>query len=96
MKKGTLKSRGGTTTVHFTADTENVQLLVLLSLSCNQLVLFLSVAQIHDDQPELSSAVTERELNVSETEISRRPPLSPLADNAAADPALGDKRHDRM
>ena len=51
-----------------------------LILSCNQLCMFLSVAKVLDDQPELSFAVTERDLNVSET--LREPPLNPLADKA--------------
>ena len=47
-----------------------------LVLTKNQLCVFLSVAQIHDDQPELFSAVTEKDLDVSEMEILRQPPLS--------------------
>ena len=73
MKKGTWKSKGGKHTIHFTADTEHV--LMELTLSCNQLCIFLSVAQILDDQPELSYAVD------SELETLREPPRDPLANN---------------
>ena len=44
--------------------------------------MFLSVAQILDEQPELSHAVTNRDLNVSEMETLRQPPPDPLANNA--------------
>ena len=63
MKKGTLKSNDGQTTIHFAGDTENLQMLMKLILSCNFLCMLLSVAQILDDQPSLSY-VTERDLDV--------------------------------
>ena len=47
-------------------------MLMKLIQSCNQLCMFLSVAQILDGEPELSYAVTERDLNVSEVGISRQ------------------------
>ena len=72
MKKGTLKSKSVTTTIHSTADNENVLVLMKLILSCNQLCMFRSVANILDDQR--SHAETERDLNVSHMETSRRPP----------------------
>ena len=58
-------------------------------------VFFMSVAQILDDQPELSCTVTERDLNLSEMEILRQPPLNSLANDAGGDPtqeAAGDPR----
>ena len=48
------------TTIHVTADTENVQMFMKLILSCLQLCMFLLVAQCLDDQPELSCTVTEK------------------------------------
>ena len=62
------------TATFFTAEKENVQMLMKLIQSCNQLCMFLSVAQIVDSLPELSYAVTERDLNVSEVGTSRQPP----------------------
>ena len=41
-----------------------------------------AVTQILDDQPDPSYAVTERDLNVSEIEISRQTPPNPF-DNIA-------------
>ena len=79
MQKGTLKCKGGKSFIHFTADTENVHMLMKLVLSCNHRCLFLSVAQLLNDQPKLPDAVTERDLNVSETETSRQPPPNPPA-----------------
>ena len=61
------------TATFFTAEKENVQMLMKLIQSCNQLSMFLSVAQIADSLPELSYAVTERDLNVSEVGTSRQP-----------------------
>ena len=52
-----------------------------LTLSSDKLCMFLSVAQIFDDQPELSHAVTERDLIVSEMQTFRQPPLEQLANN---------------
>ena len=48
-------------------------MLMKLVQSCNQLSMFLSVAQIADSLPELSYAVTERDLNVSGMGTSRQP-----------------------
>ena len=71
---------------HFTTDPENMQLLMRLLLSCNQLCVFLSVAQNLDDQPELSGTATQRDPNVSEMETLRQPPPYPVADNGRGDP----------
>ena len=46
---------------------------------------FLSVAQLLDDQPELSYTVTERDLIVSEMETLRQPPPNPLTNKAGGD-----------
>ena len=61
-------------------------MLMKLILSCNQLCMFRSVANILDDQPERSYAETERDLNVSHMETSRRPPTAPPGGNAGGDP----------
>ena len=51
--------------------------------------LFLSVAQILDDQPELSCAVTERDLST----CPRQPPPIPLAKKAGRD--AQNRKHDQ-
>ena len=91
MKKGSLKSKSGTTTIHFTADNENVQMLMKLTLSCNQLCMFRSVANILDDQPERSHAETERDVNVSYMDTSHRPQPGPPAGDAGGDPREGQE-----
>ena len=94
MKKGTLKSNDGQTTIHFTDDTTNVQMLKKLILSFNQLCMLLSVVQTFDDQPSLSY-VAERDLDVSEMETLRQPPLDPVAHNAGRRPHAENRRHDQ-
>ena len=44
VMKGTLKRKGGNATIHVSAEVENVQMLMKLILSCNQLCMYLSVA----------------------------------------------------
>ena len=62
-------------------------MLMKLTLSSDKLCMLLSVAQIFDDQPELSHAVTERDLIVSEIQTFRHPPLEQLADNDGKGPS---------
>ena len=73
-------------TIHCTADPENVQMPMKLCcrlISC--VCVFPSVAQILDDQPEFSNELTGRDLNVSEMETSRHPPRNPVANNAGGE-----------
>ena len=73
-----------------------MQMLVKLTLSCDQLRVFLSIAQILDDQPDPSYAVTKGYLNVSEMETLRQPPADPLANTARGDPTQRARRRPRV
>ena len=80
LERGQLSKGGGKTTRNFNGSTENIELLVQMVISVNQLSLFEAVADMIADLPAGQRA-PRKPVQLDKQEILTQPPLAELQAN---------------